>query len=173
MADKVEKKFAGFTTEDGKKIKIDLASYPKAIRESGSFNLQLYVFIMSQSHLTDEIVKAFISVGWNINALIKYDEELINDTPLNYACISRDYNTIKLLLENGANPNTKGENKINAFESIFLGEECNGDDWENVAKIIRLLRKYNVDMKMDRWVLLSLLPYTKKPNFYPTLNEKE
>ena len=68
----------------------------------------LYAEMEIRDELTDERIKLLISLGWEIDKENEYfNIHMYVMTPLEYSCASFKKDITKLLLDNGAIPNSK------------------------------------------------------------------
>ena len=66
----------------------------------------------------------------------------------------RDWETMKLLLDHGANPNDVDENGYNVIESVLIGHSPFYLEWEtSCEETLRLLMNYQPELKIRRRVL--------------------
>ncbi len=111
----------------------------------------------SLNDYTVEELKEFISEGWDINFLGKYNhwDHLI--TPLLYACMTGRYSFIEFYLKHGADPNIADSRGYSTL-SLILHKYFNHipDQSEIAKKYINLLRKYDVSFKLTPFILKCL-----------------
>ena len=102
-----------------------------------------------------EKLEELIKRSPNINALTNFDFlskiDMVAITPLRAACSEKDFDTIKLLLENGANPNKKVYNKhpILYFATNYHSKERDTDLEQKYLNTIKLMIEHGAKVNVE------------------------
>ncbi|ALQ40756.1 hypothetical protein RN87_09510 [Fusobacterium hwasookii ChDC F174] len=111
-------------------------------------SMSLHSAILSNNY---NVIKAHLEVGTDINEISEENNNSYGLSPLGVACHILDFESVELLLKNGANPNLKNNDGETALSSWF---KWNGSIYfttdkstENtVNKIMNLLLEYDLDI---------------------------
>lgn len=163
MADKLEKKELVLSEE----------KWIELIQSKLVKNDKIFVNLLNSNSLTDGIIKALIANKWNINKLLIPAKGYLPMYPLSLACCRRNYDIIKVMLENGAKVNQRDGDSETALESLFSGEspDNEGKEPETILKITKLLIQYGAVLETEDTYLSTFEAYRGKEGFDEILEQ--
>lgn len=133
-----------------------------------NFSLPLHISIKNNSIHVEQIIFLLLKFGANLNIL-----DSSNSSPLFTACTVENFSLVKMLLENGANPNHSlnnqflplhffiNENLLSDFNKISL---CNSKLSSYIRIIPNSTRSTKSNIEKDLSILSLLLDYKADPN---------
>ena len=110
--------------------------------------MSLHSAILSSNY---DVIKVHLKVGTDINEISEENNNSYGLSPLGVACHILDFESVELLLKNGANPNLKNNDGETALSSWFKWNDSiyftTDKSTENtVNKIMNLLLEYDLDI---------------------------
>lgn len=136
-----------------------------------------YYINESNSNISKQMIKKFIDKH-KINIDDLYDLPTDSHEPINLLgllCEHRQFQSIKDILELGANPNIIDKINYTPFQSLISGHSYDdiGKNSEGIKTTIELLLSYGANLVLEKWQLEELYkPYVQTDQYFEQLLSK-